>query len=1078
MDYSVLYCALLYRNKKTKSWQEGFIKHHRDRRKIDLYDTHHSLIDSAFVKAAVCIGVGLELELDRHLVTVESEMANGSTVCGSEESTRHTVVTGKPQLHTTARIASISGSTIGSTTRLTASTSVAAALRPQQQRRIGLKATKKGPPLVQLRPISQPLQPQELYPTEKHMSDGAHPTNSISAGLPPSGIPYQQHTSSNRCSPTKSVRIGFLEEQQQPQPRPAESIWQMFCEPEDHYVDSSVHPSALEPQECSLVASTETYNSMLHSTDKAADYQISGYNPARNSLLPDPLDGSELNLSSAKIKHRSTQELMSMFANPEPMDDGGGPLLHNLPDNNDHALIGDTIDPFDPAEPVYAAKRVKYTNSTHLDDVPANVLLNPVTAERSLRAIEIAGSYPSILHESLSSHKSQSTGLSHTQSSFQLSFPGLNERMNLMDSSPSRKKIMPLRFNTIDVYRETVISLILEHLQVSLVVVAVLFSRICHTGIKGKMDDRYFHDIWVLSKSASFEVTCVMRSYFYGPSANGAIELAPISSKDDRTMHAIISSDNSKCYAIRAFSASSEFPLLANLKQSLPTCPIMKEIISPQLLDHRDFNDIQKSTVLKQKGFKTPTIRRKEMLVSGHDVLYDRLLCEIIAEYHLNDDQAQVVRQFSNSISNSQKSPITLVHGVFGAGKSFLIGVIVIFLFRVKEHNLFSGGSHTRIVISSMTNVAVDLILLNLLKLGFNQFARAGSLRKIAKPLLPFTFQGRDLSDDMKELQTMLKDPSLTENDRRDVRRAMTVFKSSANKEVLSESFVIGVTCLATNFEILDNFVCPIVILDECSQMTEPMSLLPLCRFSCERALLVGDPKQLPPTVQTMSEVSITNSHGMEWTLFERLSECGIQPIMLRTQYRCHPNIADISSTLFYNSELLHGVNECDRPALVDGLPPAGFLNVPSGIEQSSFGGSIYNTIEAHHICDLVSQLVQLGIQPSDMGVITLYKAQGNLITKLLTEQGDADMLRDIQVSTVDAYQGAEKAVIILSTVRTKFKGFIDEARRINVAITRAKNHLIVVGLSSLLKSIKMWEKVLSRCAPIERDQNAPTPIG
>ncbi|KAJ1343008.1 hypothetical protein BSLG_002433 [Batrachochytrium salamandrivorans] len=123
MDYSVLYCAL-----------------------IDLYDTHHSLIDSAFVKAAVCIGVGLELELDRHLVTVESEMANGSTVCGSEESTRHTVVTGKPQLHTTARIASISGSTIGSTTRLTASTSVAAALRPQQQRRIGLKATKKGPP--------------------------------------------------------------------------------------------------------------------------------------------------------------------------------------------------------------------------------------------------------------------------------------------------------------------------------------------------------------------------------------------------------------------------------------------------------------------------------------------------------------------------------------------------------------------------------------------------------------------------------------------------------------------------------------------------------------------------------------------------------------------------------------------------------------------------------------------------------------------------------------------------------------------------------------------------------------------
>ncbi|XJO77595.1 hypothetical protein BDV3_002154 [Batrachochytrium dendrobatidis] len=519
-------------------------------------------------------------------------------------------------------------------------------------------------------------------------------------------------------------------------------------------------------------------------------------------------------------------------------------------------------------------------------------------------------------------------------------------------------------------------------------------------------------DIWVVSSNSNFDHACVLRSYFYRPSANGEIELTPMSSRDDRIVQDTILKPplNGKCYAIRAISASSELPVLVNLKESLHSCPLISFVASPVPTNPGTSSSSTQMTQIENGRFKSPSLKQRDLLVPGYQVLYNQLLTKIINQYRLNNDQTRVLQTFAQSIAGNQDSPITLVHGVFGAGKSFLVGVIVLFLYQVKENNLFCNGNGARVVISSMTN-------------------------------------------DVKELQLMLKDTMLTDTDRKDIQRTLGLFRASAYKETISNSFVIGVTCLATNFEILDDFSCPIVILDECSQMTEPMSLLPLCRFSSQRALLVGDPKQLPPTVQTAIDPSIPDAHGIEWTLFERLAECGVHPIMLRTQYRCHPQIANISNSLFYDGKLSHGVAESDRTALIEGFPHSGFLNVPDGKEQTAFGGSFCNPVEAHHICDLASQLVLLNIPASDIGIITLYKAQEHLICKLLGEHAESNMLRLVQVSTVDAYQGAEKPVIILSTVRTKSKGFIEEPRRINVAITRAKQIVESVGIESNLEA-------------------------
>ena len=138
------------------------------------------------------------------------------------------------------------------------------------------------------------------------------------------------------------------------------------------------------------------------------------------------------------------------------------------------------------------------------------------------------------------------------------------------------------------------------------------------------------------------------------------------------------------------------------------------------------------------------------------------------------------------------------------------------------------------------------------------------------------------------------------------------------------------------------------VLLDECSQLTEPASLMPLVRLSCERLLAVGDPMQLPPTLLTPSSRSASSadsgggkhdggqgSYGsafnLSLTLFERLARRGIRPVMLRAQYRCHPAISSLASRLFYSSQLVDGLGDAasaQRAPLVDLLPTVGFMQV------------------------------------------------------------------------------------------------------------------------------------------------------
>uniref|UniRef100_A0A8C9FGN5 5'-3' DNA helicase ZGRF1 n=1 Tax=Pavo cristatus TaxID=9049 RepID=A0A8C9FGN5_PAVCR len=190
----------------------------------------------------------------------------------------------------------------------------------------------------------------------------------------------------------------------------------------------------------------------------------------------------------------------------------------------------------------------------------------------------------------------------------------------------------------------------------------------------------------------------------------------------------------------------------------------------------------------------------------------------------------------------------------------------------------------------------------------------------------------------------------------------------------------------------------------------------------------------------------------------------GHKTVLLRTQYRCHPAISAIANELFYEGNLIDGVSEKERSPLLDWLPTLCFYSI-SGLEQIERDNSFYNMAEVHFTVKLIQSLIASGIDGSAVGVITFYKSQMWKIQNLLRSvHSEAFPVKAVQVSTVDAFQGAEKEIIVLSCVRTRQIGFTDSEKRMNVALTRAKRHLLIVGNLACLRKNRLYERVINHC--------------
>lgn len=270
-------------------------------------------------------------------------------------------------------------------------------------------------------------------------------------------------------------------------------------------------------------------------------------------------------------------------------------------------------------------------------------------------------------------------------------------------------------------------------------------------------------------------------------------------------------------------------------------------------------------------------------------------------------------------------------------------------------------------------------------------------------------------------------------------------------KALLNRSKIIFATLSVTGRQsLLDLKVDPVnvLIVDEAGQSVEAETLIPFQHMPA-KVLLVGDTKQLPATVMSQH----AKEKGYDRSMMERLEQQNEQRVlMLDTQYRMDPQICAWPSNRYYNgrlqthSELLPSIKS-------DITQPIAFYDISTG-QESKNGTSRKNDKEADYVLQIIRHIRKTDTT-SRIGIITFYAAQVDAIKDTLKRENET-IKQKVTVNTVDGFQGDEREIIILSSVCANNRndiGFLNDPRRLNVAITRAKNTLIVLGRAQTLES-------------------------
>ncbi|KAK4365941.1 hypothetical protein RND71_013821 [Anisodus tanguticus] len=273
------------------------------------------------------------------------------------------------------------------------------------------------------------------------------------------------------------------------------------------------------------------------------------------------------------------------------------------------------------------------------------------------------------------------------------------------------------------------------------------------------------------------------------------------------------------------------------------------------------------------------------------------------------------------------------------------------------------------------------------------------------------------------------------------------------------------------------------IFLDEAGQALEPDTMVPLSHLIRKETVVVlaGDPLQLGPIVFSKD----AENYGLGMSYMERLFECNLYGDLnenyatrLVKNYRCHPVILKLPSEIFYGGELkpCKEDNKTSTLTWADLLPnkefPLLFIGVQGCDEREGNNPSWFNRIEASKVVEIIRDLIEnKGMKEEDIGVITPYRQQVLKIRKALES---FDWV-DIKVSSVERFQGQEREVIIISTVRSTIQhndfdkihylGFLSNPRRFNVAATRARSLLVVIGNPHIICKDPYWNKLLWYCA-------------
>lgn len=476
--------------------------------------------------------------------------------------------------------------------------------------------------------------------------------------------------------------------------------------------------------------------------------------------------------------------------------------------------------------------------------------------------------------------------------------------------------------------------------------------------------------------------------------------------------------------------------------------------------------------VMKAEDDRVAELR--EILLGNERAEINRTSDEHLTEPKLNPSQVVALEKIIGA------QDVGFIHGPPGTGKTTT-------LVQAISHVL---QNEKQVLVCAPSNAAVDLLAdklseqkLSVIRIGHPARVTEQSLSKTLDAKIadhPSYRELRALRKKMEQLKGQAlkykRDFGYQERQQRKLlMQESKALKADADllefyivNDLLQSTQVICSTLVGSSHPVLRGKKFQTAFIDEAAQALEPACWIPILRAN--RVIFAGDHQQLPPTIKSNEAARL----GLSKTLFEKgIERHPEMAAMLKVQYRMHQDIMKFSSAYFYNDELV--AHDSVKAELLNGAEsPVEFIDTAGcGYSEAQDPETLsrFNEEEARLLISLVETLVErVGLdvwldKGVLLGIITPYRAQVDHLNKLAEASATLEPLhRLITINTVDAFQGQERDVIAISFVRSNEKsevGFLGDIRRTNVAMTRAKKKLIMVGDSATLGSHPFYNELL-----------------
>ncbi len=426
----------------------------------------------------------------------------------------------------------------------------------------------------------------------------------------------------------------------------------------------------------------------------------------------------------------------------------------------------------------------------------------------------------------------------------------------------------------------------------------------------------------------------------------------------------------------------------------------------------------------------------------------------------LNESQLHALQQVVSA------EDVAIIHGPPGTGKTTTLVASIREVLKQEK----------QIMVCAPSNAATDYLAAKLHQVGL-RVVRVGNLAKVETDNTALTLDVLLQQDkEFKQIKELKKRATELRKmggkykrnfGREEAEQRKLIFKEARNlnteareleaylvQKILDEAQVIACTLIGSNSDYLGNRQFRTVVIDEAGQGIEPAVWVPILR--AERVVMAGDPFQLPPTVKSRKAAEA----GLNITLLEKAVNRHTQVSLLNVQYRMNAQIMQFSNDKFYQGRLIAHDSVKDwclsfSPQPVEFIDTAGcgFDEIPGENDESLCNPEEMAIVRKHF-----DELFSDNPQGNTVGIISPYRAQ---VEKLEEEFAHE---KNVVVNTIDSFQGQERDVIYISLVRSNTNGeigFLKDYRRMNVAMTRARKKLIVVGDSATLGMDKFYASFL-----------------